>query len=825
MILAAPAAGGAGTYFDEAATYTTPLPAASAEMVTGDFNSDGYPDLGFVAPNGSAALWAVKQNDQAGGYAAGPPVRYFTGPYNGVITRAVSPDFDGNGVADLAWVGSGGYLFSTTGPNFTSPYPAKIGPRLEGIASGDFNSDGSIELTTIDTMGGLYLLKKEGTVYRRYQKLMQLSANPNTLLSADFNQDGLMDLAAANTGGHDQPGISVLLNDEFRPGTFKIGGPDLTGVMPHKLIAADFNADGFPDLAFNDAASTQVYVLFNDSAGLMWELSAPLDCGGAVGALAAGDLDGDGRPELICADADNQQVALFGYDEQSRAFEKAAETYAVGRAPSALFAADVNGDEKVDLVSVNSNENSISVLINHYEPVVDLSDMVEIMEVSTGKPYQTVPVDDTHIYIDRPYEIVEMSAGFAGGMLLQTANNDKWVRSSEHIQLRVYGEAVLLVCYDSRSRRLPTWLAEGGWTQTMEWIRSTDHRAGMMQVYMKEVSGSQQSPVDLWLGGNHDGGDTRARSNYYVVVQAKGVPLAMPPVDILEVSTKKPYKVAKFEDGGRVYVDRRYHLVDYSEEFEGAVIVQTANNDKWVRDSSHLTLKLNSEATVFACYDRRAWRLPAWLGDGSWKPTGLRLTSTDRRAGPMRVWMRQVDAGDVLVLGGNHEGGYTRARSNYLVIVKPGTVEIEEPDAPLVQVDGRRNFQLATAKRGERVYLDRRYRIRGISQGLQDGVLVMTANNDKRYRGSSYMQLQVREKSLVYVCFDKRKYCLPRWLSDGDWTLRTAESVWTDDRRAGPMEIYEMALTPGQSLTLGGNHQGGDNRARSNYFVVVKPLP
>jgi hypothetical protein len=361
----------------------------------------------------------------------------------------------------------------------------------------------------------------------------------------------------------------------------------------------------------------------------------------------------------------------------------------------------------------------------------------------------------------------------------------------------------------------------------MEWIRSSDYRAGTMQVFMKEVSGTKDAPTELWLGGNHDGGYTWARSNYYLVVQPKGAVLAMPPVEITAVSTGKAYKVAGLHKGGRVYIDRHYQAVDYSEAFDGAVIVQTANNDKWVRDSQHLTLKMKMDdtatATVFACYDRRARRLPAWLRDGSWTATDLGFSSTDRRAGPMIVMMRTVTGKEELYLGGNQEGGYTWARSNYLIVVQTNTVDIDVPEAPLVQVSGRRNFQLGSAEAGHRVYLDRSYRIEDISSGLQGGVLVMTANNDKWYRGCKYMQLQVRERADVYVCFDKRKSFLPRWLADSAWNLMPNEAVLTGDRKAGPMSVYMRTLEAGETLELGGNRQGGYNRARSNYFVVVQP--
>jgi hypothetical protein len=661
-----------------------------------------------------------------------------------------------------------------------------------------------------------------GSFSPRYFDLGQV---PSSLVAADFDQDGHVDLAFTDPRN---ASITVLLNDSENPGMvdwFTVNTIPFTSLSPQKLLVGDFDGQHGPDLAFADAVSNQIYVMFNDGNGFSGDPIGPVACSGPVGELAAGDVDLDGKSELIAALAGQNRIEVFSYKENEGAFGAVA-TVESGRAdPVALMAVDLNADEKVDLAAAYANGgNTVSVWLNTYEPVVDLSELVTIGAVSSGRPYSLTPLGtDVPVYIDRPYAVTELSPGLEGGLLLQTANNDKWIRTDAHLQLWVHGEAVLLACYDSRARRLPAWLETGGWTQTMEGIRSSDHRAGTMQVFMKEVSGTKDAPTELWLGGNHDGGYTWARSNYYLVVQPKGAALAMPPVAITAVSTGKAYKVAGLHKGGRVYVDRHYHAVDYSEAFDGAVIVQTANNDKWVRDSQHLTLKMNTNATVFACYDRRARRLPAWLRDGSWTATDLGFTSTDRRAGPMTVWMRAATAGEELYLGGNQEGGYTWARSNYLILVQTNTVDIDVPEAPLVQVSGRRNFQLGTAEAGHRVYIDRSYRIEEISSGLQGGVLVMTANNDKWYRGGKYMQLQVRETADVYVCFDRRKSFLPHWLADSNWNLMPNEAVLTGDYRAGPMLVYMLTLEAGEKLDLGGNRQGGYNRARSNYFVVVQP--
>src|SRR5262245_52523423 len=71
-----------------------------------------------------------------------------------------------------------------------------------------------------------------------------VGANPQDVVTADFNHDGRLDLATAN---FDSDSVSVLLGNGG--GSFQPAKTSATGPTPVSLAAGDFNADGKLDLA------------------------------------------------------------------------------------------------------------------------------------------------------------------------------------------------------------------------------------------------------------------------------------------------------------------------------------------------------------------------------------------------------------------------------------------------------------------------------------------------------------------------------------------------------------------------------------------------
>ncbi|MFC1479571.1 Ig-like domain-containing protein [Planctomycetota bacterium] len=152
-------------------------------------------------------------------------------------------------------------------------------------------------------------------------------------------------------------------------------------------------------------------------------------------------------------------------------------------------------------------------------------------------------------------------------------------------------------------------------------------------------------------------------------------------VRIISVSTGQNYSLAQAVVGQLYYIDRSYTIEGISANLEGNILVRTANNDKKVKKTEHLTLELGAEAVVSVCYDPRGTILPAWLDDGTWALTGEQVDIPSKPGSPLQVYEKTFPAGQ-LTLGGNMAAPAEGAKSTYIVIIRsasgPGAAVYEE---------------------------------------------------------------------------------------------------------------------------------------------------
>ena len=184
--------------------------------------------------------------------------------------------------------------------------------------------------------------------------------NPDSVDVGDVNSDGRVDIIVANYTSND---VSVFLGNG--DGTYQT--PVIFSVSPNptSVIVDDFNNDCKLDIATSSFSSNNICVLLNtgiDGANTVSFGPQILSAGGnGIKALAKLDFNGDKNIDLISVNSTSNNISLLlGNGDGTFSIRK---TFAVGANPVALAIGDLNSDGCPDVVVANQGSNNFSVLL------------------------------------------------------------------------------------------------------------------------------------------------------------------------------------------------------------------------------------------------------------------------------------------------------------------------------------------------------------------------------------------------------------------------------------------------------------------------------
>jgi hypothetical protein len=176
--------------------------------------------------------------------------------------------------------------------------------------------------------------------------------SPLSIVSSDFNDDGLADIAVANRWSHD-----VRLRLGMSDGTF---GPEAiytAGFNPGYLVAADLDNDNDVDLGVTLTGENSVVLFENDGAAKFMARPAII-VGSQPWGITCADLTGDGFPELGIANTSGTVSLLVNRGNLD--FDPPT-SLAVGGTPRMIALADFDGDLMNDL-AVSNEDHGLQVL-------------------------------------------------------------------------------------------------------------------------------------------------------------------------------------------------------------------------------------------------------------------------------------------------------------------------------------------------------------------------------------------------------------------------------------------------------------------------------
>jgi hypothetical protein len=281
-----------------------------------------------------------------------------------------SGDLDGDGNLDVAaalYLGGAVSVYYGDGlGNFPVRQDWGVGLAPNHVAVGDLNGDAKPDMVAPSSQlsqTDFQVLLNGGKRTFLGRRDFDVTGDATGFAVADFDHDGNQDIIVSVYQSNNDNLKLIRGNND---GTMK--DPVLVQAfgnnMPTNVIAADFNADGWMDAAasiFSPGNSMRVF-MNNGQGGFLPSVVYP--AGGNPGSLAAGDLDGDGHLDVVVVNSaitDNTISVFIGVGNGTFLPDYKLPTL---MAPSDVVIADFDKDGDRDVLVTHGVAKAVLLFVN-----------------------------------------------------------------------------------------------------------------------------------------------------------------------------------------------------------------------------------------------------------------------------------------------------------------------------------------------------------------------------------------------------------------------------------------------------------------------------
>lgn len=342
-------------------------------VVLGDFDQDGKIDLA-VTKQTSTTISIFRNTSSADSISFDTALNFTTGksPF-GIATG----DFNGDGALDIVVTNFNSGLQSTVSVLINASSAGKIsfkkavnystGNGTIGVAVCDLNKDGKVDFGVCSSNSSQFIIYQNegsgsGTSFKAERYNYYRTDN---MVMGNIDKDGKQELIVSNPV-YDKLTVYDNVSSSSQISLQKTTEL-VTGRYPNALAVMDLNLDGKADVMVGNFSgdSISVYKNLTSSKGILFANQQDVQVGTGPQKFTAADLNGDEKPEIICPNDGSQSISILQNESahDSIKFDLKID-YTVGYNPTCVVAGDLNGDGKPELIVVNATSGTISIYKN-----------------------------------------------------------------------------------------------------------------------------------------------------------------------------------------------------------------------------------------------------------------------------------------------------------------------------------------------------------------------------------------------------------------------------------------------------------------------------